>query len=408
MPSKPHILIAGAGIGGLAAALALLQRGFPVDIYEQAPELAEVGAGVQIAANGSRVLIDLGLKAAMERVVCVAALKEVRIWNTGQTWKLFDLGRDSIERFGAPYWFVHRGDMHRALLDAVRARSPGAIHTGRRVTGFEDDGSQVTLTLDGGPLAGRSGASPDAAVGDALIGADGVHSTLRQQMFAATKSEFLGIISWRGLAPMEKVPPEMRRPVGTNWVGPGGHVITYPLRGGAILNFVGFGERQDWKVESWTEKGTHAECAADFKRWHPIVHEIIATVDQPYKWALVGRAAMPAWTRGRVTLLGDACHPMLPFLAQGANQALEDGLVLARCLEAYSDVGQALQRYEAARIERTTRIVDGSAETGRRFHNPTLADPAAAIAFVGDEWQPDKVRQRYDWLFEYDATKVAV
>ena len=398
MTAKPHVLIAGAGIGGLAAALALLRRGFSVEIYEQAAELAEVGAGVQIAANGSRVLIDLGLKAAMERVVCEAALKEVRIWNTGQTWKLFDLGKDSIERFGAPYWFVHRGDMHRALLDGVLALAPNAIHTGRRVTGYADDGSKVTLSLDCG----------GKATGDALIGADGVHSILRQQMFAATKSEFLGIISWRGLAPMDKVPPELRRPVGTNWVGPGGHVIMYPLRRGEILNFVGFGEREDWKIESWTEKGSKEECAADFRNWHPLVHEIIANVEQPFKWALVGREPMPHWTKGRVTLLGDACHPTLPFLAQGANMALEDGLVLARCLEAYSDVATALQRYEAVRIERTTRIVNGSAETGRRFHNPTLADPAAAIAFVDREWQPDKVRLRYDWLFEYDARTVAV
>ena len=398
MTAKPHVLIAGAGIGGLAAALALLRRGFSVEIYEQAAELAEVGAGVQIAANGSRVLIDLGLKAAMERVVCEAALKEVRIWNTGQTWKLFDLGKDSIERFGAPYWFVHRGDMHRALLNAVLALAPNAIHTGRRVTGYADDGSKVTLSLDCG----------GKATGDALIGADGVHSILRQQMFAATKSEFLGIISWRGLAPMDKVPPELRRPVGTNWVGPGGHVIMYPLRRGEILNFVGFGEREDWKIESWTEKGSKEECAADFRNWHPLVHEIIANVEQPFKWALVGREPMPHWTKGRVTLLGDACHPTLPFLAQGANMALEDGLILARCLEAYSDVATALKRYEAVRIERTTRIVNGSAETGRRFHNPTLADPAAAIAFVDREWQPDKVRLRYDWLFEYDARTVAV
>lgn len=398
MTAKPHVLIAGAGIGGLAAALALLRRGFTVEIYEQAAELAEVGAGVQIAANGSRVLIDLGLKAAMERVVCEAALKEVRIWNTGQTWKLFDLGKDSIERFGAPYWFVHRGDMHRALLDGVLALAPSSIHTGRRVTGYDDDGTKVTLKLDGGARV----------QGDALIGADGVHSVLRQQMFAATRSEFLGIISWRGLAPMSKVPPELRRPVGTNWVGPGGHVIMYPLRRGEILNFVGFGEREDWKVESWTEKGSKEECAADFKNWHPLVHEIIANVDQPFKWALVGREPMPHWTKGRVTLLGDACHPTLPFLAQGANMALEDGLVLARCLEAYADVTTALKRYESVRIERTTKIVNGSAETGRRFHNPTLADPAAAIAFVDREWQPDKVRLRYDWLFEYDARTVAL
>ena len=398
MTDRPHILIAGAGIGGLAAALALLQRGFTVGVYEQAAELAEVGAGVQIAANGSRVLIALGLEPAMRRVVCEASMKEVRLWDSGQTWKLFDLGVDSIARFGAPYWFVHRGDLHRALLEAVRERAPTAIRTGARVTGFVDDGRRVRLTLDGGGIA----------EGGALICADGVHSRLRQHMFGAATPEFLGIISWRGLAPMAKLPAELRRPVGTNWVGPGGHVITYPLRGGAIMNFVGFGERPDWRVESWTEKGTHAECAADFKGWHPLVHDIIASVDQPYKWALVGRPPMPAWSKGRVTLLGDACHPMLPFLAQGANSALEDGMIVARCLDAHADIESALQRYQSARIERTTKIVDGSSATGKRFHNATLADPTSAADYVDREWQPEKVRLRYDWLFEYDATTVAL
>jgi salicylate hydroxylase len=398
MPNKPHILIAGAGIGGLAAALALVQRGFRVDLYEQAPELMEVGAGVQIAANGSRVLIALGLEAAMKSVVCEAALKEVRIWNTGRTWKLFDLGADSIERFGAPYWFVHRGDMHRALLDAVKRSELAHVHTGTRCSGYRDTGNGIVLEL----------ADRREVEGDVLVGADGVHSTIRHEMFEASKAEFMGIICWRGLAPMDALPAELRRSVGTNWVGPGGHVITYPLRRGEIMNFVGFGERDDWRVESWTEKGTKSECAADFQRWHPLVHEIIAKVDQPYKWALVGREPMSAWTKGRATLLGDACHPMLPFLAQGANSALEDGVILARCLEAYDDVPTALARYEMQRLERTTNIVNGSVASGRRFHNPTLADPEAAIRYVDTEWQPDKVRLRYDWLFEYDATTVPV
>lgn len=398
MAATSRILIAGAGIGGLTAALALARRGFEVDVFEQAPELMEFGAGIQVSPNASRVLTALGQRAAMERVVCEAALKEVRMWNTGQTWKLFDLGKDSIERFGAPYWFVHRGDIHRVLLDAVRQHSTVRVHTGKRAVRFEQDGSKVVLELAGG----------ERFEGAALIGADGVHSTIRQQLVEASKPEFMGIISWRGLLRMEDVPEEYRRPVGTNWVGPGGHVITYPLRRGEILNFVGFGERTDWTVESWTEKGTRTECAADFVDWHPLVHKLIAKLDQPYKWALVGRSPLTRWTRGRVTMLGDACHPTLPFLAQGANMAMEDGLVVARCLEAHDDVATALGRYEALRLERTTKIVNGAVESGRRFHNATLADPQAAVDYVDREWQPDTVRKRYDWLFEYDATTIAV
>lgn len=395
---KPHVLIAGAGIGGLTAALALLQRGYEVDVYEQASRLMEFGAGVQIAANGSRVLRALGLEKQMQEVVCVAAGKEVRIWNTGQAFKLFDLGEDSIRRFGAPYWFVHRGDLHAVLRDAVLALKADAIHTSARCVGYEQAGGRVRLLIEDGRVV----------EGDCAVGADGVHSRLRQQMAGEGKSEFMGIIAWRGLAPRDKLSPELQRLVGTNWVGPGGHVITYPLRGGEILNFVGFGERADWTVESWTTRGTKEECAADFRNWHPLVHEIIENVDQPYKWALVGRAPLQTWTDGAVTLMGDACHPTLPFLAQGAIMAIEDGFVLARCLDAEGDIESALLRFQNARVKRTTDIVLGSTAAGKRFHNPVLADPKSALSYVEQEWTPEKTRTRYDWLFEYDATTAPV
>lgn len=398
MAAKPHVLIAGAGIGGLTAALALLRRGFDVDVYEQAPQLLEFGAGIQIAANGSRLLIHLGLEDQMRRVAKEAAGKEVRIWNSGQTFKLFDLGEDSVRRFGAPYWFVHRGDLNSVLRDAVLALKPDAIHTGARCLGFTEKDGRVTLDIEGGRKA----------QGDVLIAADGVHSLMRQQMFDSGKSEFMGIIAWRGLIPMKSLSADLQRPVGTNWVGPRGHVITYPVRSGEILNFVGFGERSDWRGESWNEKGSKEECAADFPGWHPYVHEMIAKTDQPYKWALIGRAPLQTWTKGHVALLGDACHPTLPFLAQGAIMAIEDGVVLARCLDKYEDIGAALAAYQKARVERATKIVVGSTEAGKRFHNPILADAAAAVGYMEREWAPEKVRLRYDWLFEYDATAVPI
>ena len=168
-------------------------------------------------------------------------------------------------------------------------------------------------------------------------------------------------------------------------------------------------ERDDWKSDAWTEQGTKEECAADFAGWHPLIHAIIANLDAAYKWALIGRAPMPTWSKGRATLLGDACHPTLPFLAQGAIMAMEDGVVLARCLEASpGDVPGALRRYEDLRMQRTTRVVQGSAANTGRFHNPVLADPAQASAYMAREYPPDKGRTVFDWLFEYDAMTVPI
>ncbi|GGL79469.1 FAD-dependent monooxygenase [Wenxinia marina] len=398
MSDSTEVMIAGAGIGGLTAALALLQRGFDVTVFEQAPELKELGAGIQIAANGSRVLIELGLEDELAPIVCDAAAKEVRIWNTGQRWKLFDLGQDSVRRFGAPYWMVHRGDLHRVLYEAVKRLKPDAVVLNARAAGFTQGDGRVTLTLE-------DGRSFEA---DVLIGCDGVHSRLRSQMFSSPQARFTGLMAWRGLAPMDRLSPELQRPVGTNWVGPGGHVITYPIRGNELLNFVGLTENREWKSESWTEAGTIEECKADFAGWHPLIHEIIDTLDTPFRWALVEREPLPKWTEGRVTLLGDACHPTLPFLAQGAIMAIEDGLILARCLEAADDPEVALQTYEGLRNERTAAIVRGSQANLHRFHNQALADPVGAVEYVEREWEPEKVRMRYDWLFEYDATQLQI
>jgi len=388
-----HVLIAGAGIGGLTAALALLKRGIDVDVYEQAAELKEVGAGVQLSANGTRVLHLLGVGEALAALSCEAVGKEVRLWSTGETWKLFDLGAESIARYGFPYLTVYRPDLLSVLADAVRREKPDAIHLGTRITGFTQTADRVQLH--------------DAA-GDALIGADGVHSTVRQALFGADKPTFTGNIAWRGIAPMEKLPSRMARLVGTNWIGPGGHVVHYPLRGGKLMNFVGLRERADWQIESWSTRGTTEEVLADFRDWNEDVQTLIRNLATPYKWAMMVREPMPKWSVGRVTLLGDACHSMLPMLAQGAVMAIEDGYILARCLSEVADAPLALSRYEGARRERTRKVVEGSAANAKRFHNPKLADPVEAKKYVDREWEPGRIAERYEWLFRYDVTQVPV
>src|SRR6201985_619515 len=274
---KPKVLIAGAGIAGLVAGLALLQRGIEVEIFEQAAELRELGAGVQLSANGTRVLIALGLEQAMQDIA------------SERTWKLFDLGVSSRAVYGAPYWMVHRGDFHRVLCDAFNARAPGRLHLNARCVGFDEEGSGIRLRLGNG----------ETHRGDVVVGADGVHSEIRRQIGGDRKPFFAGVAGSRGLVAMGPLPPAMQHDVGTNWVGPGGHVVTYPVRRGELLNFVGVFEGESWPVESWTERGTREACSQSLAGWHPEIHTIIANVDVPYKWALLGRDPLERFVMGR-------------------------------------------------------------------------------------------------------------
>ncbi|MGV3654958.1 MAG: FAD-dependent monooxygenase, partial [Noviherbaspirillum sp.] len=303
-----RVLIAGAGIGGLTAALALQKRGYQVTVCEQAAELREVGAGLQLSPNALRALYQLGLEAPLRALASEPDGKEIRLWNSGQTWKLFDLGATSVAKYGYPYYMMYRPDLHQVLADAVRAIDPAAIMLGAQCAGYEQDGEGVKLKLADGRVL----------EGDILVGADGVHSKIRAQLIGPGKPVFSGCRAWRGVIPMDHLPHHLRRRVGTNWVGPGAHVIHYPLHNGELMNFVGIVERDDWQVESWTQQGTHEECHADFAGWHEDVHELIRHIGVPFKWALMARDPLQRWSEGRVTLLGDACHPTLPFLAQGA------------------------------------------------------------------------------------------
>lgn len=393
MSKSPKILIAGGGIGGMAAALSLLRRGYDVEVYEQAPELGEVGAGVQISPNGSRALDALGVFGALRQASCEPRRKEFRLWNTGRAWPMFDLGAIAIEKYGYPYLTVYRPDLLSTLVDAVRALKPDAIHLGAHVTDVTLTPSDATLHLSG----------DRRVTGDVLIGADGVKSTVRKCLFGDDEANFTGMIAWRAVIPMERLPERMRQMVGWTWIGPGGHLVNYPLRGGQLMNMIGTIERDDWQVESWYAQGDIEECANDFRGWHEDVQTLIRAAPAVMKWAFMERPPRQVWSKGRATLLGDACHATLPFLAQGAVMSIEDGVILGRCIDAYDDIEEALRRYEAARVERTSKMVRGAKDNTGRFHEAALATEEGAIKYMESEWSRDPIRDRYDWLYRYDV-----
>lgn len=390
------VAIAGAGIGGLAAALALIKQGIDVQLYEKAPELKEVGAGIQLSPNGTRVLQALGLGDELQALGTPSSGKEVRVWNSGVSRQFMELGDRSVERYGAPYLTFHRADLHDMLLRAVRAARPDAVHLAAACEGFVQHEDSVELVLSSGEKARAS----------ALIGADGVHSRIRQTLFGPDRAEFTGCMAWRGVIPAGTLPASIKRTGGVSWLGPTAHVLTYPVRQGKLLNFIGMVDKPGWTSDSWTEQGSREECLEDFQGWHEDVRAMVERIAIPYKWALIVRQPLARWSVGRVTLLGDACHSTLPFLAQGANMAIEDAFVLARCLAGSGDVPAALVRYEQARLERTTRIVLSSAEQIHRVHTPALAQEDTARAHLEREWQPKDVEDRYDWVYGYDATSV--
>ncbi len=395
-PAKSRVLIAGAGIGGLTAALSLLQRGFDVEVYEQASELREVGAGLHLSSNAMLVFSALGIADDILASAVEPTQRLTRLWNTGQAWNTAPVARAA---FGYPFVSMYRPDLLDVLAMAVRRAAPDSIHLDRKIVGCVQDDRGVTLQFANG----------ESVQGDALIGADGIHSKVRQTLHGEDDAEFTGLVIWRATIPVDRLPAHFAQPVTTVWIGPGRHIVQYPVRSGKLINFGGVVERNDWLSESWTAIGNRSDMRQDFRGWHQDIQTQIDAIQEPNIWALKLRRPLPKWSLGRVTLLGDACHPTLPFLAQGAAMAIEDGYVLARAFEAHpSSIEAALRSYESARKERTTRIINGSAANTKRFHNPELAEPKSAEKYMEREFGEASLRERMDWIYQYDVRSVPV
>lgn len=353
------VIIIGGGIGGTAAALALLRAGCDVRVYEQVQEKTEVGAGIQMSPNATRLLVRYGLGDALKTLAVRPSAIEVRRWDNGAILSREELG-DVIENaFGAPYYHFHRADLLSVLSNALPS---GVLQPGRRCIGATQSESGVRAEFDDGSFA----------EGDVLIGADGIHSTVRRTLFGDERPRFSGNVAYRGLAPAERVAHLGLRHDTTNWMGPGGHFVHYFVSGGRYLNFVAVSEQANWERESWNDRGNIDEARRCYSGWHPQVHAILGAVDETFKWALFDRAPLDRWSVGRMTLLGDACHPMLPYMAQGAAQSIEDGATLAACLAgaSRSEIAPALQRYESLRKPRTASIQAASRGNAITFHLP--------------------------------------
>jgi salicylate hydroxylase len=360
-------IVVGAGIGGLTAALSLAGEGVEVLVLEQAETLGEVGAGIQISPNASRVLYSLGLRERLEAVAFEPEAIEARS-SRGTLVMREPLGEKCLSRFGFPYLHLHRADLHAALIDAAAAQPRIEIRLGARCTGASSYAEAATATVE---------ASGERISADVLIGADGIHSAVREALLGPEKPRFTGNVAWRALIPADDLPAGPP-PVASIWMGPGAHLVLYYVRGGTLINVVAVIEQPGWEIESWSEPGDPDQLRAAFAGWPTPVTETLAAVRPAscYRWALLDRAPLPRWSGGRLGLLGDACHPTLPFLAQGAAMAIEDGAVLAQCLNAETSPAMALRRYEAARKPRTSKVQRVSRLNARLFH---LRGPLARI-----------------------------
>lgn len=379
------VAVVGGGIGGLATAIALEQQGIDITVFEQAPELGEVGAGVMLQPNGVRALEQLGLGPALLDV-------RGKISDGSMYYRMDGIPIAPILTTDSQGWNgmygMHRADLIEVLADAL---AEGTVHTGHQCVGFEQDEEVARLSFDNGAVAEV----------DAVIAADGIHSTLQRYVTEPADPVHSGSLAYRGLLAADRV-PSWPTDISQLWMGEGKHFLVFPVRSGQLLNYVGFVPTEQHTRESWSARGDPAELAEAFRGWDPPIEDLLSKVESTFWWGLYDREPLSRWTTGRLTLLGDAAHPMLPHVGQGANQAIEDGVALAELL-ADTDrtmVEEALVTYESLRRERTTQVQIGARENGLRYDSAydDLEQRDAEIA--------DSTKFRL-WVFDYDAAAEA-
>jgi len=390
------IVVAGAGIGGLTATLALAQKGFAVALLDKADQLEETGAGIQLSPNATRVLCGLGLR---ERLMPAVVTPQAVIIKTRRNREIarLRLGAEAEKRYGAPYWMIHRGDLQAALLDAVGAQRAVTLALGTPVDSFAFHPGGVTV-----PALGDSARD---TVG--LVGADGLWSRLRARLGEKAQPRSARRSAWRALVRADAVVPEFRAPMIHLWLGRGSHLVHYPVKGGRMINIVAIAADAPPKHDAspgWSVAATADDVMARFsgRSWHPQARDLLAVPAQWLKWPLYDIAPLRRWGDGPVTLLGDAAHAMLPFLAQGAAMAIEDAAVLAKFVAAApDDVAGAMRRYEQARRPRVASVWRAARRNDAAYH---LGWPAAAVRdLVLRRSGSEGLRARYDWIYDWRA-----